>query len=364
MALIKPILNNIVAFDATIQNIISFTVPVGGDQVTANRLTIINQTTGLQVYQATQTTFALQHTLPADTLVNGQYYSAFVNTFNAIGTMSANSNTIQFYCFTTPSFTFTNLPVGNIIANNAFNFEITYNQTEGELLNSYRFDLYDAQQTLVSTSGVRFVGSVASPPTVLTYEFGGFADNTVYYVKGFGSTLNGTSIETPLTLVTVKYTQPNIFAIVELSQNCTGGYVTVKSNMANIEGTSNPTPPIYIDDEAVDLTQEGSWVNWNQNQFDFSGDWTLGIWGRDFTPHTNTIKLQNAQGDSITISYRQGYYQGEGALKTYVDCMVTSGELNYYVYSNYIDNPLSTDTIQLWLRRINNIYQINIYNLT
>ena len=50
--------------------------------------------------------------------------------------------------------------------------------------------------------------------------------------------------------------------------------------------------------------------------------------------------------------------------KLYVDCMITSGTLNYYVYSNYIDNPLSTDTVQIWLRRINNIYQINIYNLT
>ena len=111
--------------------------------------------------------------------------------------------------------------------------------------------------------GVKFVGSSNPPPTILTYEFGGFTDNTVYYIKGFGSTINGTSIETPLTSITVKYIQPNIFAIVELSQNCTGGYVTVKSNMANIEGTSNPTPPTYIDDEAVDLTQEGSWVNIN-----------------------------------------------------------------------------------------------------
>lgn len=362
--LTKPVLNNAPAFDATTEFIFTFAVPSGGDQVTRNRLTIIDQSTGLQVYQQTQITFGLAHTLPANTLANGSYYSAYINTFNAGGGMSVNSNTIQFYCFTTPSFAFTNLPVGNIIANNSFNFEITYNQIEGELLDSYRYDLYDAQQTLVSTSGVKFVGSSTPPPTIVTYEFGGFADNTVYYIKGFGSTINGTSIETPLTLITVKYVQPNIFAIVELSQNCTGGYVTVKSNMSNIEGTSNPTPPIYIDDKAVDLTQEGSWVNWNQNQFDFSGDWTLGVWGKDFTPHTNIIKLQNGLGDSVTLTYRQGYYQGGVVLQTYVDCMVASGGLIYYIYSNYIDNPLSTDTIQIWLRRINNIYQLNIYNLT
>ena len=73
----------------------------GKDQVTRNRLTIIDQSTGLQVYQQTQITFGLFHNLPANTLVNVSYYSAYINTFNATGSMSVNSNTIQFYCFTT-----------------------------------------------------------------------------------------------------------------------------------------------------------------------------------------------------------------------------------------------------------------------
>ena len=364
MALSRPNLNNIVAFDATSQNIIFFTVPKGGDQVAQNRLTIINQVTGLQVYQETQTTFGLFHTLPAGVLVNGAYYSAYVNTFNAIGDMSVNSNTVQFYCFTTPLLTFTNLPIGNIIANNIFDFEVTYEQAEGELLNSYKYDLYDAQQTLISTSGIRFVASSDPPPTILTHEFGGFLDNTAYYIQVSGVTLNGTIIQTPLVPITAKYTRPNIFAIVELTQNCTGGYVTAKSNMTNIEGTSNPDPPIYIYDKAVDLTQEGSWVNWNKNQFSFSGDWTLERWGRDFNSNTNTIRLKNDNGDTIELGYRQGYFEGGDELKTYADCMVTSGGIKYYIYSNYLDNPVNIDTMQLWLRRINNIYQINIYNLS
>lgn len=364
MALTKPILLAKSAFDASLDTVFTFTVPSGGDQVTKNRLTIINQSTGLQVYQATQTTFSLTHTLALSTLTNGVYYSAYINTFNASNEMSVDSNTIQFYCYTTPSFAFSNLPSGNIITNNSFSFEITYNQAEGELLNSYKFDLYDAQNVLVSTSGVKFVGSSTAPPTIITYEFGGFSDNTAYYIQGSGVTIEGTEIQTLLTAFTVKYIQPNVFAIVELSQNCAGGYVTAKSNMTKIEGASNPSPPTYIDNNAVDLTAEGSWVNWNQNQFDFSGDWTLGVWGKDFTPHTNIIKLQNGLGDSVTLTYRQGYYQGGVVLQTYVDCMVASGGLIYYIYSNYIDNPLSTDTIQIWLRRINNIYQLNIYNLT
>lgn len=364
MALTKPVLSTIPAFDATLQNIISFTVPSGGDQVTKNRLTIINQSTGLQVYQATQTTFSLTHTLALSTLTNGVYYSAYINTFNASNEMSVDSNTIQFYCYTTPSFAFSNLPSGNIITNNSFSFEITYNQAEGELLNGYKFDLYDAQNVLISTSGIKYVGNSTAPPTVITYEFGGFADNTAYYIQGSGVTIEGTEIQTSLTAFTVEYIQPNVFAIVELSQNCTGGYVTAKSNMTNIEGASNPSPPTYIGNNAVDLTAEGSWVNWNNNQFDFSSDWTLNLFGKNFTPNSNIVIMQNDLGVTLTLAYRQGYYQGGDTLQTYVDCTLQSDNFVYYIFSNYITNPLATDTIQVVLRRINDIYQLDIYNLS
>ena len=363
MALTKPILLTRPAFDATLDAIFAFNVPSGGDQVTKNRLTIINQSTGVQVYQGTQTTFALAHTLASSVLTNGTYYSAYINTFNASNEMSVNSNTIQFYCYTTPSFAFSNLPSGNIIANNSFSFQVTYNQTEGELLNSYKFDLYDAQNVIIATSGVKYVGSSIAPPTVITYEFGGFPDNTAYYIRCSGVTIESTEIQTLLTAFTVKYIQPNIFAIVELTQNCTGGYVTVKSNMTNIEGTSNPNPPTYINNEAVDLTASGSWVNWNQNQFNFSDDWTLNLFGKNFTSDSNIVVMQNNLGDTLTLTYRQGYYQDGNTLQTYVDCTVKSGTAIYYIFSNYIDNPLTTDSIQIWLRRINNIYQLNIYNL-
>lgn len=364
MALLKPVLFSIPAFDANTENAITFSVPVGGDQVTKNRLTIINQSTGVQVYQATQTTFTFTHTLPANTLVNGGYYSAYINTFNASGDMSINSNTIQFYCYTTPSLAFTNLPTDNIIANNTFNFQMTYGQVEGELLDSYKYDLYDAQQILIATSGVKYVGSSTPPPTVLSYEFGGLLDNTSYYIRGVGLTVNGTSIQTPLTQITIKYVRPNVFAIVELSQSCSGGYVTAKSNMINTEGESNPTPPIYIDtDTAVDLRADGYYVEWAKNQFSIDGDFTLSVWGRDFNIDKNIITLQNASGDTITIRYCQGYEQNDTVLKTYVDCTVKQGISIYYIYSNYITNPLDTEKVQIWLRRINNLYSLELHNL-
>lgn len=363
MALLIPVMLPVNAFDATVNNTFIFSVPTGGDQVTQNRLTIINQSTGLIVYQQTQTTFAYSHTLAANTLTNGTYYSAYINTFNSGGTMSINSNTIQFYCYTTPTLSFTNLPTGNIINNNSFNFQVTYNQAESELINSYQYILYDAQNVQIATSGVLYVTSPTFPSTILYYTFSGLLNNTSYYVQANCSTVNGTNVSTDLTQINVQYEQPTTFAVMQLSQNCDGGYVTVTSNMTNIKGTSNPSPPIYISGTSVNLTSSGSYVNWGNNQFDFSGDFTLQIWGSNFTTNNNIITLENASMNSIAINYNQGYYQGGSTLQVYCDCIVTNDSLPYYIYSNYIDIPATTDNIQIWLRRINNIYQLNIYNL-
>ena len=74
MALTTPILYSQVAFDATNAQTFNFGV-IGGDQVTQNRLVIINQSTGSTVYNQIQTTYSFVHTVPASTLTNGVYYN-------------------------------------------------------------------------------------------------------------------------------------------------------------------------------------------------------------------------------------------------------------------------------------------------
>ena len=69
MALTKPTLAQIAAFDATNPQQFKF-FSQGGSQVTGNILTIKNNVTLEQVYKQMVTTFAYIHTLPANTLVN------------------------------------------------------------------------------------------------------------------------------------------------------------------------------------------------------------------------------------------------------------------------------------------------------
>jgi hypothetical protein len=359
LSLLTPVLSTVNAFDATASNIFTFTVPSGGDQVTKNRLTIINQSSGATVYQSIQTTFAYVHTLVANTLTNGTYYSAYINTYNANGDMSANSNTLQFYCYTTPTFAFSNLPTGNVITNSSFAFQVTYNQTEGELLNSYEYFLYDAQNVQIADSGVLYISSTTAPPTVLLYTFSGFTDNTSYKIQATGVTSGGTSVSTNLVQISIQYTTPTIFTAIQLNQNCNGGYVTLTSNITDIEGASNPSPPTYLSNNEVDLTSTNSYVNWGDNQFNISGNWTLRVWGRNFTSNQTICTLQNANEDEIIINY----FTDSTNMWWGVSVRPTGWAYGYYIESDHIALATSTQQVYLWLRRVNNIYQIQIANL-
>lgn len=356
--LTTPILYSQAAFDATQAHTFTFNV-VGGEQVTQNKLVITNQSTSEIVYQAVQTTYKFEHILPANTLTNGVYYSAYVVTYNANGTASAQSNSIQFYCYSTPSFTFSNLPINNTITNSSYNFQVTYNQAEGELLNSYVFTLYDAQRIQIATSGVQYVGSTTAPPTIISYQFTGFIDKTSYYIRAIGQTAQGAQVDTGLIAISIIYTVPSLFSIIELSNNCSGGYVLVKSNLIEIGAKSNPTPPIYIDNNtAVDDRDSGRYVQWDSG-FELSDNFTASLWGRAFNENSNIITMTDDLGNNIIICYRTNENN-----TVYADATVTNGDVIYYVYSDSISAPTTTDKIQIWLRRIGYQYTIKLANVT
>lgn len=354
MALTTPILYSQVAFDATNAQAFTFGV-IGGDQVTQNKLTITNQATNKVIYDQTQTSYSFVHTVPANTLTNGVYYSAYIITYNSNGDASPQSNSIQFYCYSTPSFVFTNLPSGNIIPNSSFNFEVTYNQNEGELLDTYSFTLYDARQIQIATSGVKYVGSSVAPPTVISYTFNGFGDKTNYYIKANGQTVQGTIIETPLISIDVVYTKPNIFSIIELNNNCNGGYISVKSNLIDIRSSSNPSPPVYVDNNtAVDARSQGRYVEWSSG-FSLDDDFTVSLWGKNFNENSDIIKMAADNGNSVVVRYRTNE---DGTV--YADATATNGTVVYYIYSDSIAAPINDQKVQFWLRRIGYQYEIKI----
>ena len=358
MALTKPVLYSIPAFDSTNSYTIQFN-SIGGSQVVGNRLVIATNSDNQTVYDEQQTTYKFEHILPANTLNNGTYYNATLYTIDSDGNQSPASNIIQFYCYTTPTITFTNLVPSGTINNSSFTFNFTYSQEQNEALNYYIVNLYDAQGLLVTSSGEQYA-STTTVPLELSYTINGFADATSYSIEVNGVTINNTALTTGQINFSVKYTSPNVYTLLELQNNCNGGYINITSNVAIIEGEVVPPPPIYIDNEELDLTQEGSYVIWDEG-YEVNGNFTGIIIGRNFTPYSTIFSFSNNQGSTVTINWMEGYENGDNSQPLMAYAQLTANQGDFVVYNiktTMIPIPSQQDKITVWFRRVNNIYEI------
>ncbi len=286
--LTQPIINPIPAFDGSKNYTVTFTV-IGGAQVVGNRLVISDNETGNVIYNKSQLSMKLEHTIPAGTLGNGGYYNAVVYTIDSGSNESAASVAVPFYCYSQPTLTIDNIPTTETIENGTYTFTGSYAQIEGEQLNSYQFTLYDSNRNILSQTPLIYYVTDSS----LAHTFVGMSNDTSYFVSLTGETVNGTKISSGLKYFTVRYLQPASFAICDLVNNCEDGYIQISSNIVAIDGKSNPEPPIYIDDKEVDLRDPDSWVKWNEG-FRIQDDFTMRVWGRDFNPYQNIITLTNS----------------------------------------------------------------------
>ena len=355
MALTTPILYTVNAFDATQEQVFNFNV-LAGNQVVANTLTIKNNETLTTVYSETQNTYKFIHTLPANTLTNGTYYQATLTTKDAQGNESNVSAPIQFYCYSQPMFEISNMPSGNVITNSSFAFNVTYNQAQGEILNAYVFNLYSASGVLISTSNTMY-NTNTSLPLNISYLFSGFEDNASYSIEVTGVTTNGTQITTGRIPFTTDYTKPDMFSFLFLTNNCKGGYITIKSNIIGINGISNPETPTYIDNKEIDLREAGSYVEWVEG-YTVTGNWTMRLWGRDFTPNSEIFRFSNTYGDIITIEYHVDETQCWFELRAKHNDWLWG----YVTESIHIALPSETEQVFCWLRRIDNLYELRIEN--
>ena len=355
MALTTPILYNVPAFDSSQAQIFAFN-SLGGNQVTGSTLTIKNNVTLQTVYSQTQISYRFEHILPANTLVNGTYYQATLTTRDASGNESNPSAAIQFYCYTQPSFEISNMPVGNIIANSSFAFSITYNQEQGETLNAYVFNLYNAGGALISTSNTLYNSSTTLPFTG-TYLFSGFEDKSTYFIEVNGVTSGGTQITTGRIKFTTNYSTFSTFSYLFLTNNCSGGYITIESNIVGIDGITNPQNPTYIDNQEIDLRKDGYYVEWADGYI-ISGDWTMRMWGRQFTPDKEIVRFSSANGDIVSIYYRQTATQAFFEMR----CVNKNFIWGYTIESQYISLPADNEQVFCWLRKIDNLYELKIEN--
>lgn len=361
MAMVRPVLIGVSAWDATQNFTFAFSVASGGNQVVANRLIIRDNVTNEIVYNQKQVTYRYEHIVPANTLTNGNYYNATVTTYDALDEASAASLPIQFYCYSTPSISFTNIPAGGIVSGSSYEFTMVYNQEEDEPLNTYQFNLYNTSLVLVSTSGVLYTQD-GTPPFNASYTFSGFEEGSIYYVVVNGSTINGTFVTTGLAQITVEYSVPSLHTLVELTNNCEEGFISVRSNITPLEGQSYPVVPTYIGGQELDLTTSGHHV-WYDQGFSLSGNFASTAWLRNPNIDATLFDFTDNQGKHFSLVYRNGYEDDDNTttLKAYFELVGESVQgIKYYIYSNYVNILPSTDQYIVYLSRIGDIFNIYV----
>ena len=368
------------AFDATQAHVFTFNV-YSGSQITGSKLTIKNNATLETVYDGTITSYAFEHTVPANTLTNGVYYQASIQTMDAQGNFSPASNIIQFYCYSAPTLVFNNIPTANIIPSASFAFEVKYNQAEGEALDSYVFNLYTTAGTLISTSG-RLYNTTTTVPTVFAYTFSGFNNGENYVVEVNAVTVEGTQITTGKQTVFVQYSQPGMFSSLYLTNNCKNGYITVQANVIGINGEANPMPPNYktlLGETVVEL-QGNQYVQWTEG-YEIPENFTLRIWGY-FVDDTlapqgefSTIfipcaYLTNSKGNFIEVGTKYDVERNSAGQPTGIKaspCLTVKQDITdihgYELVGEKIVYTESLDFV-ITLKCVNNLYSISLSKQT
>ena len=382
MALTTPTLMQQNAFDATQAHVFTFNV-YSGSQITGSKLTIKNNATLETVYDGTVTSYAFEHTVPANTLTNGAYYQASIQTMDAQGNFSPASNIIQFYCYSAPTLVFNNIPTANIIPSASFAFEVKYNQAEGEALDNYVFNLYTTAGTLISTSG-RLYNTTTTVPTVFAYTFSGFNNGENYVVEVNAVTVEGTQITTGKQTVFVQYSQPGMFSSLYLTNNCKNGYITVQANVIGINGEVNPSPPKYItrnEQVYLDLTNTHTsdtppYVQWTEG-YEIPDNYVIRIWGSLGTEVLSTTSLfqvvnaysstvailENANGNCVEIGIR-GEKNSSGTFITpFLIVKQNKTDVHGYEITGVAYKMTSADSnkdMLLMMKCIGNLYSVSL----
>lgn len=372
MALTTPIVSSVAAFDATQSHTFSF-FSVGGDQINGNTLTIVDSRNNNIIYRNTIESFAKEHTIPANTLQNGKYYLYYFTTYNDItGQTSLESNKIGFYCYTTPVVSITNFPTDSVIRNAVYEFDISYFQNEGELLNSLTVELYDGLNQLIETSD--------NLSQILKYTYSGFTDNTDYSIKIIAVTIENTIVETNLQSFRVIYDGLTLHADLEVNSLCDLGYNQITSNLIAIDGKTDGSVT-YVEDSLFDqimtvLPQVGSDIEkpycatqilWGEG-FSIPRSFSFAIWFyvRNLGLIANILKDVNPSLlNGYSLRLKRGIPKGTDTVKDYVELLgAINGMVTVRQFSNFVD-PLNEGSLaMLWVQKdVNDEYTVTLRTL-
>ena len=373
MALVKPIVNDVAAFDKSVGTTITFTAN-GGDLIVGNQVYIVTNPsnpseTEKVAYNHQVTSFELSHVIPPNAsatvaLTNGTYYKVRIRTYDALGNYSEWSDYVPFYCYSTPTLTL-NVSSGQTISTAVFNFNLTYTQAQSELVNYAKINLYKSNGALISSSGNLY------PPTTgaitFNYKVNNLQNNTNYKVKAVLETINGTVCETNLIPFTVSYTElPNENELIATVDSCEG-YINVRSSIiSRLIAESHPDPLTYINDDTmadmintvtdINIPNYATWARWRE--LEVPTNFLLRAWFYPSRQPFEVIRLTNSEyGDLNSATVYLTVTFNRSSTTDYLSIRTNNGTV--------IDLPLNVfcnghTKVFLWVNVVGNTWDARV----
>lgn len=337
----KPTIMKITPLDATKDNIISMSY--AGNLPYSNRIIISDAMSLAVIYDntATNTNFTIEHTIPANTLVNGKKYVIQGQVFDINGNASVLSDKSYFWCLATPLFYFSNVTDGEVFDTASIYANLSYEQSDFEDINEYRYYLYDDVKNLLLESET-FYGI-----DNFSYAYRGLNDDKFYYIRALGNTINGLQLDTGYIKIFINYENPEDYKLIQAECNDKNSIVTYQTSFVVINPTTHSSEYEY-NNGWIDLTNKT--LVYDEN-FVVSGDFTMSIRGKEMYKNATVLKCSNSE-KGFTLS---SYIYDDGKMR--YKLTVPNGLCNYILYSEPI-SPGQNDIVSVHIRRINNIYQL------
>lgn len=296
-----PVLQQIKPFDATKDYTFTFTVQ-SGPQVQFNRLIITNNATNTVVYDVTQQSLVLKHLVPANTLVNGNEYRVKVAVGDGQGNWSNFSEEPIFYTLSPPVITFTNIDELNRVYNQTETFVATYYQAEGEILQSYRFILYNQNKALLTSFPEQF-GTGAQP---LQQEIAGLINGETYFIEVRTLSQKRQESSSGLVMFIPFYVAPRLLTTLVAEPVSKQGAIKISANILQIimklyDPQNNEIPfdiVQYVNNEKLDMNRSDYYKLVAAQGFEImQPDFVLQIWGENFVKNQPILTLFSDYGE-------------------------------------------------------------------
>ena len=280
-------------FDATFDEIISFTV-TGGDMVYANEINIIdNSNSSIIVYNKKVESFDFENIIPKNTLINGKTYQIKIRTYNTSGQYSAWSDTVLVKALTTPQLLVTTI-VDDMIQTPNPVMQATYYQADNDSVYSYVFNLLK--------DGVQVDSSNVLLDKALQYQFSNLDNKANYVIELKIQTASGMIATIQKSFYCI-YLQSKLPAVMTLINDNATGSVKITTYVRQILGRVYSGDNVtYIDGEWANL--HNSTVIWDSDgAFRLDGDWTAKIWARDLEDNdVMLVKFTLDDGNYIQLT--------------------------------------------------------------